>query len=198
MEMQGSQTIAATPAAVWAALNDPAVLKQCIPGCQTLEPAGENGYAATVAAKVGPVSARFSGRVTLSDIDPPNGYTISGEGSGGVAGFAKGGAQVRLSAVDGGTLLTYTAKGQVGGKLAQIGARLIDAAAAKMADDFFSRFNQIVAAAAPPPVEAAPAAEAPPPPGAPAATAAPGISPYVWVPILIAAMFAVLALVVQG
>ena len=197
MEMNGSQTIPAPPQAVWAALNNPDILKQCIPGCQSLEATGENGFAATVAAKVGPVSAKFSGKVTLSDIDPPNGYTISGEGSGGVAGFAKGAAKVSLAPADGGTLLTYTASGQVGGKLAQIGARLVDAAAAKMAADFFARFNEVVAAAQPV-SEAAPVAVEAPSPGPAAPAAKGGVSPYVWVPILIAAVFAVLVLVVKG
>ena len=127
---------------VWAALNDPVVLKAAIPGCQALEKLSDTEMTATVKAKVGPVSATFKGNVTLSNLDPPNGYTISGEGKGGAAGFAKGGADVSLADDDGATLLTYTAKAQVGGKLAQVGARLIDATAKQMADQFFAAFAE--------------------------------------------------------
>ena len=140
MEMTGRYQIPAPREKVWAALNDPVVLKQCIPGCQELEKVSETEMTATVKAKVGPVSATFKGTVTLSNLDPPNGYTISGEGKGGPAGFAKGGADVTLADDDGATLLTYTAKGQVGGKLAQVGARLVDATAKQMADQFFAAF----------------------------------------------------------
>ncbi len=140
MEMSGRYRIPASRAKVWAALNDPVVLKEAIPGCQSLEKVSDTELVATVKAKVGPVSATFKGNVTLSDLDPPNGYTITGEGKGGVAGFAKGGADVTLADDDGMTLLTYTAKAQVGGKLAQVGARLIDATAKQMADQFFAAF----------------------------------------------------------
>ena len=140
MEMSGEYRIPASRDKVWAALNDPAVLKECIPGCQSLEKLNDNEMTATVVAKVGPVKATFNGHVTLSNIDPPNGYTITGEGKGGVAGFAKGGADVALKDDGAGTILSYTAKGQVGGKLAQIGARLIDATAKQMADQFFGAF----------------------------------------------------------
>lgn len=145
MEMTGRYQIPAPREKVWAALNDPVVLKACIPGCEQLEKLSDTEMAATVKTKVGPVSATFTGNVTLSDIDPPNGYTISGEGKGGVAGFAKGGAEVSLADDNGMTLLTYTAKGQVGGKLAQVGARLIDATAKQMADQFFATFADRVA-----------------------------------------------------
>ena len=140
MEMSGRYRIPAPRDKVWAALNDPVVLKESIPGCQSLEKISDTEMAATVKPKVGPVAATFTGSVTLTNIDPPNGYTITGEGKGGVAGFAKGGADVALADDDGMTLLTYTAKGQVGGKLAQIGARLIDATAKQMADQFFAAF----------------------------------------------------------
>lgn len=140
MDMSGSHRIEATRDRVWAALNDPEVLRQCIPGCEEVVKQSDTELTAKVVAKVGPVSAKFSGKVTLSDLDPPNGYTITGEGSGGVAGFGKGGAKVTLASEGNATLLTYTAHAQVGGKLAQIGSRLVDATARKMADDFFTRF----------------------------------------------------------
>ena len=144
MEMTGRYQIPAPRAKVWAALNDPVVLKQCIPGCQEMEKVSDTEMTATVKTKVGPVSATFIGTITLSNIDPPNGYTITGEGKGGVAGFAKGGADVALSDDNGVTLLTYSAKGQVGGKLAQVGARLVDASAKQMADQFFAAFAEKV------------------------------------------------------
>ena len=145
MEMTGEQRLPAPREVVWAALNDPEVLKQSIPGCEEIQKLSDTEMTAKVSAKVGPVSARFTGNVTLSDLDPPNGYTISGEGKGGVAGFAKGGAKVRLEPDGDGTLMRYEVSASVGGKLAQIGARLIDATAKKMADDFFSRFAALVA-----------------------------------------------------
>ncbi|MCG5241663.1 SRPBCC family protein [Azospirillum doebereinerae] len=166
MDMSGSHRIEAPRDRVWAALNDPEVLRQCIPGCEEVVKLSDTEMTAKVVAKVGPVSAKFAGKVTLSDLDPPNGYTISGEGSGGAAGFGKGGATVALADDDGATLLTYTARAQVGGKLAQIGSRLVDATARKMADDFFSRFTQAVGA--PPSVEGP---ENVPPPAAVAAPA---------------------------
>jgi len=148
MEMTGEQRLPAPREVVWAALNDPEVLKQSIPGCEEIEKLSDTEMTAKVAAKIGPVSAKFTGQVTLSDLDPPNGYTISGEGKGGVAGFAKGGAKVRLEADGDGTLMRYEVTASVGGKLAQIGARLIDATAKKMADDFFNRFSAQVASRA--------------------------------------------------
>lgn len=145
MDMTGEYRIAAPRAKVWAALNDAEILRQAIPGCDEIEKTSETSFTAKVTAKVGPVKASFGGKVTLSDMDPPNGYTISGEGSGGVAGFAKGGAKVGLVDDGAGTLLTYSVDAQVGGKLAQIGSRLIDGTARKMAEDFFSRFAALVA-----------------------------------------------------
>ena len=144
MEMHGERRIPAPREAVWAKLNDPETLKACIPGCQELDKTSDTEFTAKVRAKVGPVSATFTGKVTLTDLDPPKGYTISGEGQGGVAGFAKGSANVSLDEEGGETVLRYGAQGQVGGKLAQIGSRLIDGTARKMADDFFNRFAAAV------------------------------------------------------
>ena len=144
MVMTGEQQLAAPRQKVWAMLNDPAVLKACIPGCETLDVIGENEFQAVATNKIGPVKARFKGKVRLTDLDPPNGYKISGEGDGGVAGFAKGGASVNLTDKDGGTLLTYNVEAQIGGKLAQLGQRLVNGAAKKMADDFFMRFAAAV------------------------------------------------------
>jgi len=158
MDMSGEYLVPASRQKVWEALNDPEILKQCIPGCEEVNRTADNAFDAKVSAKVGPVKAKFTGAVTLSDIDPPNGYTISGEGKGGAAGFAKGGAKVALSDVEGGTLLKYEVNAQVGGKLAQIGARLIDSTAKKMANDFFKTFSEIVGEGG-----EAPAAEAPAP-----------------------------------
>ena len=213
MEMTGEYKIPAPRQKVWEALNDPEILKACIPGCQELNKESDTELSATVKSKVGPVSATFKGKVTLSDIDAPNGYKISGEGTGGVAGFAKGGAEVSLVDDGDGTLLNYTATGQVGGKLAQIGSRLIDSTAKKMANEFFGKFADVVAAdnaapeasaeaeaeapAAPAP-EAAPAATpaAPEAPAAATAQSGGGISPVVWVGGLIVAVVVVLALLV--
>ncbi len=150
MEMKGEHTIPATRAAVWAALNDVAILKAAIPGCDSIERLSETEIEATVTAKVGPVKASFKGLVTLSDLDPPNGYTIRGEGKGGVAGFAKGGAKVRLTDVAEGTRLSYDVDASVGGKLAQIGGRLIDSTAKKLADEFFARLGKLAAGSAGP------------------------------------------------
>ncbi len=161
MEMKGEYRIPAPRPTVWAALNDPAILQACIPGCESLERGAENEFKATVRAKVGPVSARFSGKVTLSDFDPPSSYRISGEGQGGAAGFAKGGAVVNLEEDGAATILRYTADAQVGGKLAQIGSRLIDGTAKKLADEFFEAFAAKVGEmAGPAPSAAAEAAAA--------------------------------------
>jgi len=154
MDMSGERRIHAPRQKVWEALNDPEILKASIPGCDSMERLGENELKATASIKIGPISAKFAGKVTLADIDPPNGYTITGEGQGGVAGFAKGGASVRLTDIDGGTLLTYDVKAQVGGKIAQLGARLIDASAKQMAETFFDRFSARLAPAAPEPAAA--------------------------------------------
>jgi carbon monoxide dehydrogenase subunit G len=141
MEMSGEQLIPAPQQAVWNALNDPQILKACVPGCEAITPTGDNEYQVLMVARVGPVSAKFKGKLTLSDIVPPQSYSISFEGQGGAAGFAKGGAQVSLVAENHQTKLMYDVKANVGGKLAQIGSRLVDAAARKVADDFFKNFN---------------------------------------------------------
>ncbi len=144
MDMNGSQRIEASREAVYAALNDVDVLRQCIPGCDSIEKTSETDMNAKVTLRVGPVKASFAGKVTLSDLDPPNGYTISGEGSGGMAGFAKGGAKVVLEADGAATILHYTVNADIGGKLAQLGSRLIDGTAKKLAGDFFEKFGEIV------------------------------------------------------
>jgi carbon monoxide dehydrogenase subunit G len=141
MDITGQYRIEAPRDVVWAALNDPEVLKRCIPGCKELEQRSPTDLAAKVSLKVGPISANFAGAVTLSDLDPPNGYTIVGQGQGGAAGFAKGSAKVTLAdAGEGATDLAYTAKAEVGGKLATLGGRLIQATSKKLADEFFSAF----------------------------------------------------------
>ena len=203
MEMTGEYRIPASRQKVWEALNDPEILKQAIPGCETLAKTSDNEFEAKVKAKVGPVSATFNGKVVLSDLVPPQSYKISGEGSGGVAGFAKGGAEVTL-AEDGAsaTILTYTAKADVGGKLAQIGSRLIAGTAKKMADEFFGNFSRLVPGqapaeeaplAAPQAAAATPVSPAPPPsPARPAAAPQPaaaggyGNNPLVWVGSILA------------
>jgi len=148
MMMTGEVQLPAAREVVWDKLNDIDVLKACIPGCEDLEKNGDNGFIATSKMKVGPISARFKGQVTLSDFDPPNGYKISGEGEGGVAGFAKGVAVVSLHDKDGGTLLSYNVEAQIGGKLAQLGQRLVNSAAKKIADEFFAKFAEAVQASA--------------------------------------------------
>lgn len=203
MELTGEQIIPAPRARVWEALNDPAVLSRCIPGCKEIAKTSDTELTAKVGLAVGPVKATFAGKVTLSDLDPPNGYKISGEGQGGVAGFGRGSAVVRLIDDPAGTRLTYSADAAVGGKLAQIGSRLVEATARKLADDFFTRF----AAEFPPPsaaaaepvaampaetasdTSAAPAPEPSPaaPPGAPAAR----LSPAIWIPALVVAVAAI-------
>nr|WP_132806302.1 carbon monoxide dehydrogenase subunit G [Tepidamorphus gemmatus] len=147
MEMTGEERIAAPVETVWRALNDPEVLKAAIPGCETLEKTSDTSMTATVVLKIGPVKARFNGSVELSNLNPPHSYTITGEGKGGVAGFAKGGADVTLTP-DGenATILAYTVKADVGGKIAQLGARLIDSTAKKLAREFFSRLGTLIAA----------------------------------------------------
>jgi uncharacterized protein len=151
MDMAGERLIAAPRSKVWDALNDPEILKAAIPGCEEIDRQSDTEMTAKARVKIGPMSARFAGKVTLSDLDPPTSYRISGEGQGGAAGFAKGGADVKLEDKDGGTLLSYAVHAQVGGKMAQIGARLIDATAKSLADQFFTRFADQVGA--PPPQE---------------------------------------------
>ena len=144
MDLTGEYRIPAARQDVWEALNDPEILKQCIDGCQELSKDSDTQFSAKVTAKVGPVKAKFSGKVTLSDLDPPNGYKISGEGQGGVAGFAKGGATVKLTEDGADTVLSYSANAEVGGKLASVGSRLVEGVAKKQADDFFGKFSEIV------------------------------------------------------
>ncbi len=148
MEMHGELRIAAPRQQVWEKLNDPETLKSCIPGCESVEKVSDTEFTAKGVAPVGPVKASFAGKVTMTDLDPPAGYTITGEGTGGVAGFAKGSAKVALDDVGSETVLRYGVQAQVGGKLAQIGSRLIDATSRKMADEFFTRFVNAVAPAA--------------------------------------------------
>lgn len=169
MNLQGERLIPASPETTWTALNDPETLKACIAGCESLERIGDDEYLATVAMRVGPVNARFKGKLKLQNVVPPHSYTIAFDGQGGAAGFGKGSADVQLTPDPAGTRLAYHAKAQIGGKLAQVGSRLIDGAAAKIADDFFAAFESRLSAAAQavdetivnePGVASAPAAEA--------------------------------------
>ncbi len=177
MDFSGEYRIPAPRQKVWEALNDPAILQQAIPGCETLEKTSDTEMKATVRMRIGPVSARFGGKVTLSDFDPPASYRISGEGQGGAAGFAKGGAVVKLAEDGSDTVLTYNADAQVGGKIAQVGARLIEGTAKKLADEFFSKFAELVGSASQPQAQSVSAAavsepspgSTPAPPSAPAA-----------------------------
>ncbi|WP_398472984.1 CoxG family protein [Tardiphaga sp.] len=146
MTMNGEVLLAAPREQVWAKINDPAVLKSCIPGCEELETTEEGGFRAVARMRVGPVAARFRGKVVLSDLDPLNGYKISGEGEGGVAGFAKGAATVSLTDKGEGTLLVYAVEAHIGGKLAQLGQRLVNGTAKKLADEFFANFAKAVQA----------------------------------------------------
>jgi len=146
MEMQGSRELAVTQQQAWNSLNDPEVLKACIPGCETLAQTEDGGFTATMTLRIGPVSAKFKGKLTLSDVQAPQRYTLHFDGQGGMAGFGKGSAQVELAPAEGGTKLSYSAKAQVGGKLAQVGSRLVDAAAGKITNDFFAAFNARVQA----------------------------------------------------
>ena len=180
MDMQGQRILAVTQQQAWDALNDPEVLKVCIPGCDKVEASGDNQYVLGVSVKIGPVSAKFSGRITLSDINPPHSYTLSFDGQGGAAGFGKGSSQVRLTSQDIGCELSYTVKAQVGGKIAQMGQRLIDGVAKSMAEDFFKRFDDEMQRRYPSPAAAAPAdaaAEAGPAP----ASAGGSIPAWAWV-----------------
>jgi len=176
MEMTGEQLIPALQAEVWRGLNDPEVLKDCISGCESIEKLTDVEYTVVTTASIGPVKAKFRGKLRLADLDPPNSYSLSFDGQGGAAGFGKGSAKVTLATEAAGTRLSYAVKAQVGGKLAQLGSRLIDGVAKKMADDFFAAFNQKIAG--PAPAAAAPSAEA-----------APGAAPLWWVVAIIAAMF---------
>jgi carbon monoxide dehydrogenase subunit G len=149
MEFTGRYLVPAPPETVWAALNDPEILKQCVPGCEELEKTDPTHFRATAVLKIGPVRATFKANLALDDLDPPKRCTLKGEGQGGVAGFARGEAQVLLEPEPGGTALSYSASATIGGKLAQIGQRLIDGAAKQIADDFFTRFSAAVASAPP-------------------------------------------------
>ncbi len=191
MDMTGEYRIEAPREVVWRGLNDPNVLKQCIPGCESIEKLSDTELTAKVALSIGPVKARFTGKVTLSDLDPPNGYKITGEGQGGVAGFGKGGATVTLQPDGNATILRYVATASVGGKIAQLGARLVDATAKKLADEFFSKFQAALGPVAVAEPAAAPAGDLTP---APVTTIAPspagaaasrGLAPIVWIPALI-------------
>lgn len=204
MDLTGEYRIAAPRETVWAALNNPDVLKACIPGCEELNKTSDTELVAKVVAKIGPVKATFGGKVTLSDLDPPNGYTISGEGQGGAAGFAKGGAKVRLESADGGaaTVLHYAADAQIGGKLAQIGSRLVEGTARKLADEFFAAFaaqTATAAAAVPTSEQPAPQAATGQPVSQPAPTVASatssGLSPVLWIIGLVVVVAAILAFV---
>ena len=144
MEMNGEERIAAPRQIVWEALNDPEILRACIPGCQELEKISDTELTAVVKVKIGPVSATFKGDVTLENINAPQSYTITGEGKGGIAGFAKGGADVQLTEDGAETVLTYVVNAQVGGKIAQLGSRLIDSSSKKLAGQFFAKFNEVV------------------------------------------------------
>lgn len=182
MRMTGEQHVAAPRDAVWAALNDPAVLARCIPGCQSLERDGDNRFVAVAEVKIGPIGARFKGNVELSDIDAPNGYTITGSGNGGIAGNAKGGAKVRLSEASGGTLVSYEVDAEVGGRMAQLGGPIIDATAKNLAGKFFQTFGAVVTGKAPA-AAAAPAAGT-----APVSASTSTASPVGWVIALILAL----------
>ncbi|RYF38759.1 MAG: carbon monoxide dehydrogenase [Comamonadaceae bacterium] len=190
MDMQGSRALAITQQQAWDALNDPEVLKLCIPGCDKVEATGENQYAVGVAVKIGPVSAKFAGKITLSDINPPNSYTISFDGQGGAAGFGKGNAQVQLAppAEGAGCVLSYTVQAQVGGKIAQMGQRLIDGVAKSMAEDFFKRFDEEMQRRYPQAAAVSPAAA----PAVPAAGEGGGIPSWVWIVVAIAAVLGVI------
>lgn len=183
MELNDEKRIPARQDVVWAALNDPAVLKRCIPGCEEVIKKSDTEMTARVVVTVGPVKAKFTGEVTLSDIDAPNGYTITGKGSGGVAGFGKGGAVVKLRTEGGDTVLSYSASASVGGKLAQIGQRLIDSTAKKLADEFFTNFvAAVVSDGAAATAASAPASSPAPSPSAPKAPAVgpvPGPAPVI-------------------
>ncbi len=194
MRMTGEQQIAAPRQKVWEALNDPAVLRASIPGCQSLDKLADDRFAATAEVKIGPIGARFKGDVTLSDIDAPNGYTISGQGSGGIAGNAKGNAKVRLSDHGGGTLVSYEVDADVGGRMAQLGGPIIDATAKQLAGKFFAQFGAVVSKGG----VAAPAAVAATAAAAPSVAAAmPGAGSFPW-QLAIALILAVLCGILVG
>ncbi|MBK6867007.1 MAG: carbon monoxide dehydrogenase subunit G [Burkholderiales bacterium] len=177
MDMQGSRQLAVTQEQAWAALNDPEVLKACIPGCDSIEATGENAYALVNAIKVGPVAAKFKGNIQLTDIQAPQSYTLNFDGNGGAAGFGKGHAKVTLTPNEGGCELGYTVHATVGGKIAQVGQRLIDGVAKSMAESFFKRFDEEMQQRHPVPATPDGTAGSAPP----AAKASTGIPAWVWV-----------------
>lgn len=195
MDMQGSRHLAVTQQQAWDALNDPQVLKTCIPGCDKVEPTGENQYAIGMAVKIGPVAARFAGKIQLLDVLPPNSYTLAFEGQGGAAGFGKGTAKVNLApATEGaGCELSYSASAQVGGKIAQVGQRLVDGVARSMAEDFFRRFDEEMQRRHPEAV-AADAAVASVVPPAPEIGSARAIPVWAWIAFAAAVLLALLLL----
>ena len=176
MDMQASRQLAVTQQQAWDALNDPEVLKRCIAGCDRVEATAPQQYAVGVALRIGPVSAKFSGKIDLSELDPPNSYTLSFEGKGGPAGFGKGDARVKLIANETGCLLDYTVHAQVGGKVAQLGQRLVDGAAMSMAEDFFKRFDEEMQRRHPAAIGAPEA-----PAAVPAKTGLAGVPAWVWI-----------------
>ena len=186
MDMTGEYKIAAPRERVWEALNNPNVLRQAIPGCEELNKLSDTELEASAKAKIGPVSARFKGKVTLSDLNPPESYTLTGEGSGGAAGFAKGEAKVHLSEDGTATVLRYTVKATIGGKLAQLGQRLVDGAAKKMADDFFDKFADLAGGKVAPPAVEAKATPTPPPANDNRGTSV--FEPPAWLPAVIIAL----------
>ncbi len=197
MEFTGRYVIPASPEAVWAGINDPAVLMACIPGCEKMEETAPGVFEAGATLKIGPVRATFKGKVSHVNALPPHSLTLKGEGQGGVAGFAKGEADVQLEPQDGGTMLTYIARASVGGRLAQIGQRLIEGAARQIADDFFARFAAAIAAAPAPeeaPSEPEPYVPAPPLSPAQLADSRAGLAPEIWVVGLIAVILILLTL----
>ena len=201
MELSNTRIVPAPPGAVWAALNDPAVLKACVPGCESLERTGDDTYELVMSARIGPVSARFTGRMTMTDVDPPHAYTLNFEGQGGAAGFARGDARVTLAAEgERQTALTYVAKAQVGGKLAQVGSRLVNGVAAKMSDDFFARFVARFAPAEPPDAAGATAAAVEPvaETASPALLAPPGGSQWIRYAAIVAIIVVLALLYARG
>jgi uncharacterized protein len=197
MDMTGEYKIAAPRTRVWAALNDPEILRQAIPGCEEVKKLSDTELEASARAKIGPVSARFTGKVMLSDLNPPTGYTLTGEGSGGAAGFAKGEAKVTLTEDGEATILRYTVKAIIGGKLAQLGQRLVDGAAKKMADEFFEKFSDLAGGRIEMPAPATPEARAPGAPKVPGGGfGAMFTEPPAWLPIAVIAAAILVVLVV--
>jgi carbon monoxide dehydrogenase subunit G len=193
MEFKGRYLIPAPPEKVWDALNNPQVLRQCVPGCERMDKTDDTHFSAAAVLKIGPVKATFNANIALENLDPPRRCTIKGEGQGGVAGFARGEAEVVLTPQDGGTELSYVAQANIGGKLAQIGQRLIDGAAKQIADDFFVRFTDAVANVPDPVAEAPKTMDAPPQAETPAEKRG-RLAPEVWVVGLVALIVILLLL----